>query len=106
MKITKLEEYYRGWFIGNFEPACYKTKSFEVGLLTHKKGEFWAPHIHKIATEINLLVEGEMIMNDKEIQKGDIFIIDPNETATPIFITDCKILVIKTPSLPEDKYNV
>jgi mannose-6-phosphate isomerase-like protein (cupin superfamily) len=106
MKITKLEKYFRGWFIGNFEPTCYKTEDFEVGLLTHKKGEFWAPHIHKISTEINLLVEGEMIMNDEKINKGDIFIIEPNEIATPIFLTDCKVLVIKTPSLPGDKYNI
>ena len=104
MKISRIEEYTRGWFVGDFEPSCYKTKDFEAGLLIHKKGEHWAPHFHKIATEINLLVEGEMIIAEKKLRSGDVFLIEPNEIADPIFLTDCKVLVIKTPSVPGDKY--
>jgi quercetin dioxygenase-like cupin family protein len=106
MKISRIEDYFRGWYVGNFEPSCFNTELFEVGLLTHKKGEFWAPHVHKIATEINLLIEGEMKMGEETLKSGDVFIIEPNEVSTPIFLTDCKLVVIKTPSIPNDKYNI
>jgi mannose-6-phosphate isomerase-like protein (cupin superfamily) len=106
MKVSKIEDYYRGWYIGNFKPACLHTTEFEVGFLTHKKDEVWPPHIHKISTEINLLLEGEMIIQDKKITAGNIFILEPNEIADPIFLTDCKLVVIKTPSIPNDKYLI
>ena len=37
----------KGWFVGDFEPSVYKTKEFEVGYFTHKKGEKWPFHYHK-----------------------------------------------------------
>lgn len=106
MNIYRIDDYFRGWYVGDFEPTCFKTKDFEVGLLTHIKGEIWPNHIHKISTEINLLLEGEMIIGGKKISQGDIFIIYPNEVSDPTFLTDCKLVVIKTPSIIGDKYNV
>ena len=104
MEIFKLADFYRGWYVGNFEPSCFKTNDFEVGYLFHPKGEKWPAHYHKLATEINLLIEGEMFLNGVKLSVGEIFILKPYEIADPIFLTDCKILVIKTPSLPGDKY--
>jgi quercetin dioxygenase-like cupin family protein len=106
MKVSKIEDYFRGWFVGNFKPSCFETTEFEVGLLTHKKGEIWPAHIHKISTEINLLIEGEMILQNKKLISGDVFVIEPNEVADPIFLSDCKLIVIKTPSIPTDKYEI
>ena len=97
---------YRGWFIGDFEPSVLKTKNFEVGVLTHKKNEYWAPHFHKKATEYNLLLEGSMDVGGKRIEVGDIFIFEKEEVAAPHFLEDCKVLVVKTPSVVGDKYEV
>lgn len=97
---------FRGWFIGNFEPSVLKTPTFEVGLLEHKGGEYWAPHVHKIGTEINLLISGRMLANGKEVTPGTIFVIEPGEPCLPVFLEDCKLLVIKLPSVPGDKYPV
>jgi len=105
MKIYKIKNMFRGWFIGDFVPSVLRTKYFEVGLLTHNKDEDWPSHHHKIATEINVLLSGSMTINDKHIYVGDIFVIDPNEISTPKFLEDCKILCIKTPSFIGDKYN-
>lgn len=104
MQFDNIQRFFRGWYVGNFEPSIFKTDGFEVGLLTHSKGEKWPKHLHKIATEINLLVEGKMIIGGREISSGDIFVILPNEVAEPEFLTDCKLVVIKTPSIPGDKY--
>ncbi len=106
MKRHKLEEFWRGWIIGNFEPSLLKTDMFEVGVLTHKKGEVWPKHYHKVGTEFNILLEGKMIIQGQEITKHDVFVFEPNEVADPVFLEDCVVVCIKTPSLPGDKYEV
>jgi len=65
-----------------------------------------ARHVHKIAAEITLLVRGQMMMNDKLIRPGDIITVEPGEVIKPTFITDCEVVIIKTPSVPGDKYEV
>lgn len=96
----------RGWFIGNFEPSIYKTEKFEVGYLTHKKGEVWKAHYHAICTEFNFLIRGKMIIQGKELNSGDLFIFEPGDVADPVFLEDCELIVVKTPSIPNDKYHV
>ncbi len=106
MDILKMENMKGGWFIGNFEPSAYKTEHFEVCYKHHNKGEKWDTHYHKEGTEINYLVDGKMIIQNKELNKGDIFILHPFEIANPEFIEDCTVLIIKTPSTPGDKFIV
>ncbi len=106
MKISKLNEMTRGWFIGDFEPSIIRTKAFEVGILTHKKDEDWGEHYHKIATEYNILLKGKMSINGTVLNEGDIFILEPMETALPIFMEDCVVLCVKVPSVIGDKYLV
>jgi len=101
-----IKDFWRGWFIGNFEPSILKTDQFEVGMLTHAKGETWAKHYHKIGTEYNLLLKGRMNICNQEINEGEIFILEPNEIADPIFLEDCIVLCVKAPSIPGDKYEV
>ena len=56
MNVSKITDYHRGWFIGNFDPSILKTEHFEVGILTHKKGENWPAHYHKDSVEYNVLI--------------------------------------------------
>ena len=106
MDIVKMKDMMGGWFVGNFEPTVYKTSEFEVCFKEHTAGEKWDKHYHKLGTEINYLVEGKMIIQNKELNTGDIFIIYPNEIADPIFLEDCKVLIVKTPSVPGYKYVI
>jgi len=94
-----------GWFIGDFEPTVFKTSDFEVSYKLHHKGENWPKHHHKLSTEINFLIRGKMTINDILIEAGKIFIIDKNESVKPIFIENCELIVIKTPSIKNDKYE-
>ena len=95
-----------GWFVGDFFPSTYRTKDFEVGYKLHKKNEQWPVHFHKRATEINLLVKGKMTICGETIEPGQIFVIDQNEIAAPIFLEDCELVVVKTISDVNDKYIV
>lgn len=106
MDILKMEDMRGGWFVGNFEPTAFKTDQFEVCYKHHTKNEKWDTHYHKEGTEINYLVEGKMIIQDKELNKGDIFILHPYEIANPEFIEDCILFIIKTPSKPGDKFVI
>jgi dTDP-glucose pyrophosphorylase/quercetin dioxygenase-like cupin family protein len=101
-----ISNYLRGWIIGNFEPSIKKETRYEIGLLTHLKGEKWHFHYHKEAIEINILLKGKMIINNIELNKGDIFIFNKNIIACPIFLEDCKLICIKMPSVPTDKYII
>ncbi len=109
-KITlneiNINDYTRGWLIGDFEPNIYKTKKYELAFLTHLKDEKWKFHYHMEAIEINFLIKGKMILNNHLIENNNIFIINKNVIACPIFIEDCKILCIKIPSRPSDKYII
>lgn len=106
MKTYKLENFKDGWFIGNFMPSVFKTENFEVCYKIHYKNEKWPVHLHKISTEINYLIRGKMKIQNKTIVKGDIFVLEPNEIADPIFLEDCELIVVKTPSVVGDKYTV
>ena len=106
MKKCNLSEFWRGWFIGNFEPSVLKTDQFEVGVLTHAKDEVWPKHYHAQHTEYNLLLKGKMLICGEIINEGEFFIMFPNEVADPVFLEDCTVLCIKTPSVPGDKHEV
>lgn len=106
MNITKLKDYVRGWIIGDFEPTVLRTKDFEVGVLTHPKGEKWPAHYHKESVEYNVLVKGRMTVQNTELNTGDVFIFDKGEVADPVFHEDCTVVCVKVPSLPSDKFEI
>jgi quercetin dioxygenase-like cupin family protein len=106
MDILKGKDMIGGWFVGDFEPTAYKTKDFEVSYKTHPKGEIWDNHYHKVATEINYLIRGKMNLSGTTLEEGDIFVLHPGEVAVPEFLTDCELVVVKTPSIKGDKYIV
>jgi len=106
MDIYRIEKFKGGWFIGDFDPAVFKTKDFEVCFKFHKQGELWDTHYHKIAEEINYLIRGKMKIGDILIEAGDIFHIHRNEVSAPVFLEDCELIVVKTPSVQNDKFIV
>ena len=103
MKIYKMNTMKNGWFIGNFEPSILKTSVFEVGIMNHKKGEYWPKHKHQHLEEYNYLLSGKMVIHNNELNSGDIFVIDREEVADPVFLEDCIVIVVKVPSIPGDK---
>lgn len=97
---------YRDWFIGNFEPALLRREDFEVGVKRYKAGDVPPVHYHKIITEYTVVVEGTIKMNDEVFGVNDIVVIYPNDATKFEALTDCTLLVVKTPSIPSDKYDV
>jgi hypothetical protein len=107
MKTHKLDDFYKGWIIGNFDPALLKTTEFEVGIHTHKKGEPPEPHYQLTSCEYNVIIKGKLIANEETLSDGDIFIYEPLVPCYVEFLEDTIIVCVKTPSVgPEDKILV
>lgn len=105
MKIAKLDDMIKGWFIGNFEPSLCKTNDVEVAVKKYNKGDYEDKHYHKIATEYTLIISGRVRMNNKEYKEGDIIIMEPYETTDFECLEDNTInVVVKLPGANNDKY--
>jgi hypothetical protein len=101
-----IKEFTKGWFIGNFRPSLHNTNDFEIAFKTYKAGESEVAHLHKIATEYTLITHGKVSFNGLVYSKGDIVKVMPNEIVHFKSITDSETVVVKVPSVRNDKYIV
>lgn len=106
MTKHKLENFVRGWIVGNFEPSILKTKDFEFMVRYYKSGDSEIKHLHKKADEITVIINGKFKMNNTELGAGDIIHLKPEEPADFECLEDGATAVIKTPSVLNDKYIV
>ena len=103
MKVYKHRDMNNGWFVGDF-PSAFMTKDCEVALKKYKEGDMEGRHVHKIATELTLIVKGRVLMNDVEYGEGDIVVMEPGEATDFKALTDATNIVVKVPSVTYDKY--
>ena len=99
-----IKDFTKGWLVGDFSPCLFNSKEVEVGLKHYKKGDKDENHYHKIATEYTIVVYGKVKMQNKIFTSGNILVIEPNMENSLDCLEDSCILVIKTPSLVNDKY--
>lgn len=104
MRTFKISDCTNGWFIGDFEPCVLRTPAFEAAHHFYEKGFKGTPHIHKVATEYNYIVRGKLVASGKMLSDGDIFVYGPSDVSEVEFLEDTDLLIIKTPSVPDDKY--
>lgn len=94
----------KGWFVGNFIPSLYITNDVEVGIKSYKAGSYEKSHFHKIATEITVIVSGEVEMLGQHYSQGDMIVIEPEEVTDFLALTDVTTVVVKLPGANNDKY--
>lgn len=103
MERSQLSSFRNGWFVGDFEPNISKTKDFEVCVKNFKKGEIELAHFQRIATEITVVLQGTIRMGEHILEVDEILTIHKGEICDFEALSDCKVLGIKFPSLPDDK---
>lgn len=106
MKTFKLENFTRGWIVGDFEPSIIRTKDFEVAVMYFKKGDKGDKHFHKIAEEITVITSGVFKINNQIFKAGDVILLNQNEVYEEECLEDGSQTVIKTPSAKNDKFLV
>jgi quercetin dioxygenase-like cupin family protein len=104
MKIHNLDDFTRGWFVGNFDPSLIKLDEIEVAVQRFKKGDYEPKHVHNVATEMTVIVSGRAEMSGIEYAEGDIVEIKPGNATDFRAIEDTITVVVKTPCVPSDKY--
>lgn len=104
MRTAKLEKMVRGWFVGNFEPSLYRTNDAEVAVKRYRPGQCEEWHYHKIATEMTVIISGEVEMNGQRYTTGDIVVMEPGEGTDFEAITEAITAVVKIPGANDDKY--
>ena len=106
MKKHRIEDFTRGWVIGDFEPSLYKTKDFEVSISFVEKGYVGARHIHKLADEIHIVTSGKFKLDEDVFVVGDIVYISAGEFSGFECLESGSTTTIKTSSVKGDKYLV
>jgi quercetin dioxygenase-like cupin family protein len=106
MERYKLEDFTKGWILGNFQPAVYNTGDFELGVKFFTQGEIEPAHKQIVATEITVVVSGQIRLAKEFFFAGDVISIPPGEVADFEALTDSCVVCIKFPSIPEDKVVV
>lgn len=104
MKVFKLNDMFKGWFVGDFEPTAFNSKDCEVSYRHYKAGDSEDKHFHKIARELTLITRGKVLMNGQEYSEGDIVVMEPGEATDFKALTDVTNVVVKIPSVKNDKY--
>jgi len=104
MRQHKLSDMTKGWFVGDFSPVVLPSQTTEVAVKNYAAGAVEARHVHKVGTEVTVIVSGRARMNDLVLETGDIVLIEPGEATDFEALTDVTTVVVKTPSVAGDKY--
>lgn len=98
-----VDNFVKGWLVGDFDPALIKSKDIEVGLKYYNAGDVERRHVHNIVKEYTIVVSGRISMNDQTYGPGSIVEILPGVSTDFKALEMTSTLVIKTPSIPSDK---
>ncbi|MFM0184925.1 hypothetical protein PQR25_04000 [Paraburkholderia nemoris] len=106
MEAFKLSDMTKGWFVGGFTPTALSTEACEVAVKHYTVGTREEAHVHRVATEITVIVSGRVRMAGKEWGEGDIVVLAPGDVTDFEALTDTVTVVVKTPGARNDKYLV
>jgi mannose-6-phosphate isomerase-like protein (cupin superfamily) len=100
----QLRDFVGGWIVGRFTPALLSREDIEVAIKHYRAGDHEPRHHHKIATEYTVIATGRVRMDQREYVAGDIIQIDPGQSTDFEALEATTTVVVKTPSVPDDKY--
>jgi mannose-6-phosphate isomerase-like protein (cupin superfamily) len=106
MRVDRLDEMKRGWFVGNFEPTAYRTDDVEIAVKHYAAGDSEARHVHRVATELTAVVSGRVRMDGRDLEAGQLVTLEPGEPSDFQALTDAVVVAVKLPAVPGDKHLV
>lgn len=106
MLVTDLSQMVNGWFVGDFSPTACETKEAEVAVKRYRSGDAEEWHVHRIATEITVVVSGAVRMGGRRFGEGAIIRLEPGEGTDFTALENSITVVVKVPSARGDKYTI
>jgi hypothetical protein len=103
MLVNRIDEFTKGWFVGDFSPVILNSKDYEIAVKWFEAGDKEPLHKQITATEITVVIAGQIRLGGVIFSKGDVITIPPGEFAEFESITESSLVCVKTPSLPNDK---
>ena len=104
MKLHNLQNFTRGWVVGNFENNLYK-KDYELGFKYYKAGDYEKAHYHLMSDEITIILSGVVEINNVRYGQGMIITQEKGEASDFRCIEDAITAVYRSDaSVPNDKY--
>ncbi len=104
MNHSRLDAMHRGWFVGAFAPTAFATPDCEVGVKRYRAGDVESAHVHRVATELTVVISGRVRMNGREFGADDIITLAPGVPANFEVLEDAVTVVVKVPCVAGDKY--
>lgn len=110
MEKYKIEDFKRGWVVGNFRPSLSLSDT-EVGVQKYKAKEEHGWHYHRFAEEINIILDGkcEFLEAEGDIytgRTGEIVKIPSKTVYSFVAVEPTTIVCIKTASNSDDKVEL
>src|SRR4051812_26504103 len=93
----RLEDFTKGWFVGDFQPTLLPTSEAEVAVKHYRAGEHETAHHHRVATELTVIVSGRVRMSGEEFGAGEIIRILPGQATDFHALIDTTTVVVKMP---------
>lgn len=106
MESFDLNKMVKGWFVGEFHPTALSTAACEVAFKRYKAGDVEAAHYHKVVTEVTMIASGRVMMCGKEWGAGSVVVLAPGDITDFQVLEDADTVVVKVPSVANDKYIV
>ena len=106
MDVHSLNDFTKGWFIGNFAPTLDNTNDFEIAIKHYDAGESESRHVHRVATEYTAIISGHVQMNGQDFYANDIVVIHPGESTDFVVLEKTATVVVKTPCVQNDKFLI
>lgn len=104
MQVHALRAMVGGWLVGDFSPNIFRSSELEVAVKHYDQGDMEPSHHHKVAEELTLIAQGKARMGEKVLAAGEMALIAPGESTDFEALEKTITVVIKRPSVPNDKY--
>lgn len=101
--FAELSDFPGGWIIGNFAPSLIRSGDFEVAIKNFSPGDYEPRHYQETAVEITVVVSGSCRFAGQTLSAGQIILLNPGEISDFLALTDCTVVCVKSPSIPDDK---
>lgn len=106
MNLFNINDFTKGWFVGDFIPAVFRSEEIEIAHHFHKKGYVSEPHYHTESQELNYVVTGKVYASGYVIEEGMGWVYEAYENSDVIFLEDTNLIVVRCPSINDKVLGV